>query len=52
MTISELAAAMEAKGYKLISVANVDAGYEVVMTDANGLSFTAVLDPITGEQLK
>ncbi|MGM0585243.1 MAG: PepSY domain-containing protein [Pseudomonadota bacterium] len=49
MSVSEIAAKLEAQGYQVHEIEREDGGYEVEAFDANGLRMEAWIDPVTGE---
>ena len=51
MSVSEIAAMMEQRGYTVREIEAERGAYEVEATDANGLRVEALVHPVTGEIL-
>jgi hypothetical protein len=51
MSVAEVAAMMEQRGYTVREIETERGAYEVEATDANGLRVEAVVHPVTGEIL-
>jgi len=52
ISVGELAARLEAQGYRVREIEREDGAYEVEVVDANGFRMEARVDPTTGEILR
>ncbi|MGE0279543.1 MAG: PepSY domain-containing protein [Rhizobiaceae bacterium] len=52
LSVNEIAAKMEGRGYRVLEVEIDDGAYEVKAVDTNGMRVEADLDPSTGEPFR